>query len=113
MPDLQLVVHQTEQTPKVIEDNFDRIRQYTDNLLMGRFEGAHVEYVIEGAVTNLRLPHGLNFQPKDIIETSRTGAGSLTWNYALFDREEIDITTTGAVTVRAFIGVYDNEREGR
>ena len=112
MPDLQLIIHQVEQTPKVVEDNLDRIRQYTESLLMGRFEGYHAEYVIDSAVTNLRIPHGLNFQPKDIIQTSSVGAGVVSWNYELFDREEIDITTTGAVTLRAFIGVYDNEREG-
>lgn len=111
MPDLELIIHQTEQTPKVVEENLDRIRSYTENLLMGRFEGTHMVISFPSALTNFKVPHGLNFTPKDIIQTALTGAGTITWNYSLFDSENLDVTTSAACEVRAFVGVYDNERE--
>ena len=74
------------------------------DLLKGRFE--FFEITLSGAVTNFKYKHNLGFEPKDVIQTSLTGAGSLTWNYTLFSQTELDITTTGACVVRAFVGRF-------
>lgn len=68
-----------------------------------------VEIAFLGAVTNFKYPHALGFVPKDVIQTYKTGAGSITWNYANFDKTNLDITTTGACVVRAFVGKHREE----
>ncbi|GAF86886.1 unnamed protein product, partial [marine sediment metagenome] len=38
---------------------------------------------------------------------SSLGAGTLTWNYSEFDKDSVDVTTSGGpVTVRVFLGSY-------
>lgn len=73
---------------------------------LSKADFAFFEITVTGAVTNKKIPHSLGFQPKDVIQTSKTGAGSLTWNYDQFDVTNLDITTTGSCVVRAFIGRY-------
>lgn len=65
----------------------------------------HFELAFTSAGTST-IPHNLGFQPKDVIQTSLTGSGALTWNYDLFDRTNISVTVTGPCVVRAFIGAY-------
>lgn len=86
-------------------ENFRRIDSFfrEDTNLKG-FQ--HFEIVLEAAVTNKKYPHNLGFTPKDVIVTSLIGAGAITWNYELFDSENLDLTTTGAVTIRAYIGTH-------
>jgi hypothetical protein len=60
---------------------------------------------------NIKIPHGLGFTPKDVLQTSLIGSGTLSWNYSLFDQTNLDVTITGAtetdpVIVRAFIGTH-------
>jgi hypothetical protein len=57
-------------------------------------------------VVNYRYPHKLGFVPEDVIQTSLRGAGAVTWNYDQFNRDYLDVTTTGACVVRAFVGLY-------
>lgn len=87
------------------QENFKRLQEYFDeeNQLSGfKF----LEFSTTAAVTNLKVPHLLAFTPKDLIRTRKTGAGSVTFNRHLFDAENIDVTTTGAVKVRLLIGTY-------
>jgi len=95
-------------TDTAIRNNFKRIEDEFNLmvLLRGKFE--HFIISIPKAVTNYRYKHGLGFMPKDIIQTSIVGSG-LTWNYSLFDKDYLDITTTGEVTVRGFIGSYQEQ----
>jgi len=84
-----------------LEDEFNR-----QSILKGKWR--FIEIQTTQAETNKKIPHNLGFQPKDVIQMSEVGAGTITWNYSSFDKTNIDITTTGAVTVRAFIGTYEN-----
>jgi hypothetical protein len=89
----------------IARENFRALNDYLQNLtnLLGfRF----FEIVIPAAAAHLKYPHGLGFQPKDVVQLSITGAGALTWNYDKFDSTNLDITTTGACTVRAYIGTH-------
>jgi hypothetical protein len=65
-----------------------------------------IEIVFTAAVTNFKYPHNMGFKPKDALTTSLTGAGALTWNYANFDRTNLDISTTGPCVVRALVGTF-------
>lgn len=90
----------------VTRENFTKILRAwnNENLLIGNFK--FYEIIFTKAETNKKIPHRLNFTPKDVIQTSLTGAGTLTWNYSLFDKDFLNITTSAACHVRAFIGNY-------
>jgi hypothetical protein len=95
----------TSLVDRTIRDAFRTVQDFLNQ--NRQFEGfRHLEIEIDGAVTNLKYPHLLGFQPKDVVVTSQTGAGQITWNYDKFDRELLDITTTGAVTVRVYVGTH-------
>lgn len=89
----------------LIRENFSRLKRLLtqQTLLKGEFK--FLEITFTQAVTNFQYPHKLGFVPKDVIQTSLIGA-NLTWNYDLFTREFLDITTTGPCVVRAYIGTY-------
>jgi hypothetical protein len=108
-------------TPTLRKPLFDRIKdegvresvQYLYEylisipLIQSKFE--HFEIAVKKAETNLNIPHSLGFQPKDIVLTSSIGAGVVTFNYSQFTNKLINITTTGAVTIRFFGGTYDTQ----
>jgi hypothetical protein len=64
---------------------------------------------VPGAITNFKFRHNLTFTPTDIIQTSIIGVGAITFNYDKFDNINLDVTTTGACVVRAFVGRYEEE----
>jgi hypothetical protein len=89
-----------------VRENFFRLDKFLKKYPLFRAELYFFELTFVAAVTNERRPHGLTFKPLDIIQTSLIGSGSLTWNYDRFDLKNLDVTTTGPCTVRAFIGAY-------
>jgi hypothetical protein len=98
-----------EITDPYVRENFSRIRDYVR--LQHQLEGfKHYEITITGAQTHFKFPHNLGFQPKDVLVTSLTGAGSVSWNYDLFDRTNLNLSTTGSCVIRAFIGTYQEEQ---
>lgn len=76
-------------------------------LLQGNFRHFQMEFT--RAETDLLIPHHLGFKPEDIIQTSKTGAGTITFNYEDFDTRNISITTSNACVVRFFAGRYERE----
>lgn len=98
-----------------IRENFKRLANFMQKFPFFRGEWEFFTIDIGVAVTNLKLAHGLGFKPLDVIQTAKTGAGDITFNFDLFSDTELDITTTGACSVRCFIGAYKEEssRSGR
>ena len=92
-----------------IRENFKRLNLFfqKENIIKGQWEFFTLEF--NAAVTNEKVRHGLGFKPLDVIQTSKIGAGNITFNNDKFTIDTLDITTTGAVTVRAFIGAYKEE----
>jgi len=76
----------------------------TEATLISNFRHFSLEF--NKAETALKIPHGLNFAPIDIIQTYKTGAGAITFVYEKFDTTNLVITTTGACVVRFFAGRY-------
>ena len=89
-------------------ENFLRIeRESKDNVVRkGNFK--FFELVLNSAVTELPLKHGLNFQPLDVILLSvrSPDTATVTWHYDSFTRENIVVSTSAACTIRAYIGRY-------
>jgi len=105
---LELFVPETKD--EIARENFDRIREFVSNDLFTKFDGEHFTVDIPAAITNLRYEHRLGFKPQDVILTSKIGAGSVTFNYNLFTNQFIDITTTGAATIRFVAGTFVIDR---
>lgn len=88
-----------------IRDNFVSILEEFKSPLLN-FKFKFFELTFTGAVTNYRYLHNMGFIPKDIIQTSKTGAGAITFNYSLFSNTHLDITTSGACVVRFLAGNF-------
>lgn len=92
---------------KFSKENFRKIAEFVSKtaILLANFE--HFEINIDGAKAHFKYTHNLGFIPKDIIVTSVTGNGVVTFNVEEFTKEAIDITSTGKCTIRFFAGTYD------
>lgn len=91
-----------------IRENFSNILEEFKKTIH-RFDFQFFEVVFTAAVTNYKFKHNMRFVPKDVIQTSVIGAGAVTFNYANFDSNFIDITTTGACTVRFIAGNFSKQ----
>lgn len=98
-----------------VRENFERLTLFLQEFPFFRGEWRFFELAFTSTLTNVNVAHGLGFKPTDVIQTSVTGAGSVTFNFNSFTSENINVTTTAACTVRCFIGAYKEEssRAGR
>ncbi len=102
-------------TPERVKDvdvrsNLDELRKYFDeeNQLLGfKFVG----FSTKGAVTNLKIAHGLGAMPRDLLRLQVIGDGEVTFNRARFTSDYLDISTTDAVRVRLLVGAYHRDLE--
>ena len=85
-------------------ENFKRIQSEWDlsPLLRGQF--VLKELTFDNAVTDLDVPHGLSFLPKDVMITYITGAGQLTVNYDKITDTNLNVTATDACVARLLVG---------
>lgn len=90
----------------IVRDNFQRIEEWFRTLPLLKGTWRFIEINVDKAEANLKIPHRLRFKPTDVIMTSKTGSGDVTWHYDLFDRTKIEITTTGPCVIRAFVGSH-------
>lgn len=92
-----------------VRENFLRTQAFLRDqpLLKGHF--TFKQYVVTAATTNLRLLHKLSFTPLDAIITYKSDPTvTVTLNQNLWDADEIDFTTSGAVTIRMFLGRFED-----
>lgn len=95
----------------VARENFDQIQEEVLKHPLLKFDGKHVELTFTKDLANHKYKHNLGYRPRDVIVTSLIGTGTVTWNYSLFDNQEIDLTIAGTIlnstlVIRAFIGTY-------
>ena len=76
-------------------------------ILQGNFQ--FFELTFDRAETNIQIPHQLALVPKDIIQTSISDGATVTFNYDNFTSTYIELSTSGACTVRFFGGLYESE----
>lgn len=62
-----------------------------------------------GAAGTHEIQHTLGFVPKDVILTSKTGAGSVTFLYDSFTKSSIFVSVTGPCAIRILYGTYRSE----
>lgn len=88
------------------QENFKRVMDYFTQDAVTRTGFEYLTLTTTGAVTNYKLPHKLGYQPKDVILMHNLNNVTVTFNYALFDATNLDITTSGATTIRILVGRY-------
>lgn len=86
-----------------LRKNFQALYDYfqSENQLLG-FSFFDVSYA--AATKNVKIAHGLNYIPADIVMTKLTGVGTVTFNNGLFDKINIDLTVDGACRIRFYAG---------
>ncbi len=92
-----------------VREALQKIKEKIDGSVLDKGQFQFFEITVLSAVTNFRYSHKLNFTPYDVLQLSVRGVGAVTWNYEDFDETFLDLTTTGACVVRAYIGRH---REG-
>lgn len=106
-----LKLYTTQIEDQYVQENFKRIQQFTrdEPTLNGNFK--FFEIVVPSAVTGKKFKHNLGFTPRDVIFLSATNNVLPVWKYDNFDGEYIEFDTSGATTIRVFIGKYLEPRQ--
>jgi hypothetical protein len=90
----------------LIKDLFKKLADYLNAQHLLKADFIFKEITFTAARTNMKVPHGLNKVPRDLIQLSVTNGIAVTWNYDLFSNTELDVTVSAAGSVRFFIGTY-------
>lgn len=98
----------------VSRDNFQKLEQFirNENILKTEFKFFEFKFTAVPAASTFTVRHGLGYRPKDLLQTSLTGSGTVQWNYHLFTETEISLTLGGTISqsnptvVRFFLGSY-------
>jgi len=88
------------------QENFKRLSDYSEKYPLFRCNFQFLQIEIPKAVTNFKYQHNLGFQPLDVIIMHNKNNVSVTLNYTKFDATNIDITASGATTLRCLVGRY-------
>jgi hypothetical protein len=89
------------------QENFKRLNALLESAAILKGEFRFFELTFNAAVTNQVFKHRLGFLPKDIIQTAVTEGVTVTWHYASFTATDVVLTTSGACTIRVYIGRYE------
>lgn len=101
-------------TDRFIRRNFEKLRDFINKeSLLDGFRGFELTFTETHA--HYKFRHGLGFLPKDLLQTSLIGSGTVIYNYSLSTDMELDLTITGAVsstdptTVRFIVGTMETQ----
>lgn len=89
-----------------IQENFKRIMDYgaQNPLDRANFKFFSIEFL--KAETNFKYKHNLGFTPLDVIIMHNSNNVNVTLNYSSFDSNDLNITVSGATTLRCLVGRY-------
>lgn len=113
---MSLKLLQKEVSDEVAQENFRRLESYLREDPLGKGEFKFLTATLQSQANppaypaTVSVPHDLGFVPKDVIQTSVIGLGTLSWNYANFTKTHLSATISNSVTFRGFFGSY---AEGR
>lgn len=83
---------------RLLKENFQRLEDYLSTEVIQNAQWRLIELTFVADVVNYRFKHNLGFEPKDVIQTSNIGTGTIVYNFALFDKDYIDMTVSGTST---------------
>lgn len=96
-----------------VRENFRRLNAFLGlpGLTLANFQ--RLEITLNEAKTSFAYPHGLTYQPTDLIVSWLTGPGLVQFEYAKFDSTNIVLSTTGSpptqanpTVVRVLVGAW-------
>ncbi len=93
-----------------VQENMQKLQDEWNANLFTNNPWAMFDLEFSGAVANYKVKHPLGGTPLDIIETRKSGPGAVTYNYDLFDKDFLNITTTGACKIRFLAGIILTKR---
>ena len=95
------------QVPEVFtRENFRRLKDFF--ALEVAFLGFRFfTFEFKTAESGRKFNHNLGFLPKDIVLTSKTGPGVVTFNQDLTTKDELSISSTDAAIIRFLAGSFD------
>lgn len=88
-----------------LRKNFQALTDYfqNENQLLGfKF----FEVTFSAAEENRTVAHGLGYLPQDIVLSKITGTGKVSFNRSLFTKTNLNITSSGAATIRFYCGSH-------
>lgn len=91
------------------QKNFEIISDVVGDQELSKFDWNFIKFSIPATISNLKIPHGLNFIPTDILTTQISGI--LTFNYSLFDDKFLDVTALGPCNFRGLVGRHRENNE--
>lgn len=89
-----------------VRENFKRITEFFKSDSIRKAGWKFFEVTFAAGISNYRHRHGLGYRPKDFIATGVTEGEAVVFNVDLCDKDYIDMTVSGACTVRFFAGAY-------
>lgn len=88
-----------------IRKNFQKLSEYfTNQNQLLDFQFFEVDFA--AATASSQLSHALGFVPQDVVMVSCVGNGALSLNFGQADSKQINLSTTGAIRARFFLGSY-------
>ena len=96
-------------TDYYVRENFKNLKEFINiERQLNGFMFFEYTFTTNGTIEKT---HSLGFVPKDVIETSKTGTGTVVYNYTSFSKDVFNFTVAAAteadpVTVRFFSGTY-------
>jgi hypothetical protein len=89
--------------------NAERVQDFLNDNPLSTFEGTLFELTFTTCRTNVFFPNPLPFIPTDIIVTSSSEDGFVTFNTGLFNEQFLSVSSSGACTIRCFIGRFTED----
>ena len=95
-------------------ENFQRLDEFFQrNTNLFGFKHFEITLVTDNGNDPQLIPHGLDYQPKDVVVTSLTGGGLVQFNYGDFTKDDLSVTViAGTVTedsptiIRFYLGTH-------
>lgn len=88
-----------------LQQNFRSLQDFFDKeLVFTGFKFFTLTFL--GAEPHHKFQHNMGFVPQDILLTSKTGSGVVTFNQDLTDNSTMDLTVTGPCVIRFIAGTF-------
>ncbi len=106
----KLKLFTAEITDEHVRKNFEKLQDADRVDPFGKGNFKFLEYVVVTGGTfpkTITIPHGLRFQPIDVIQLStRPYTVTINWHYDAFTRTSLVFDVSAACTIRAYVGRY-------
>lgn len=104
MSELELLLRDIQD--KTTRENFFRILRYIESQIILDANWRLYEIKFDGAVTNYKHAHKLDFVPQDVVLLQVVGDRNVEFNHTKFDKTNLDITVQGACFIRFIAGRF-------